>query len=72
MEIRYPKYFQVKATTVIPYACGLISDIKKYQQCVIFYFDGFIKCGVLWTVCGLSIHARHEWVVHRLMDPSKA
>jgi hypothetical protein len=33
VEIRYPEYFRVKATTVILYACGLISvDVKKYQQ----------------------------------------
>ena len=33
MEIQYPKYFRVKATTIIPYGCGLISiDVKKYQQ----------------------------------------
>jgi hypothetical protein len=33
MELRYPKYFRVKATTVTSYAYGLTSiDIKKYQQ----------------------------------------
>jgi hypothetical protein len=33
IEIRYPKYFRVKATMVVPYACGLIYvDVKKYQQ----------------------------------------
>jgi hypothetical protein len=33
MEIRCPEYFWVKATTIIPYACGLTSvDVKKYQQ----------------------------------------
>ena len=33
MEIQYPEYFRVKATTVIPYACGLTSiDVKKYQH----------------------------------------
>ena len=33
MEIRYPKYFLVKATMVPPYACGFISiDVKKYQH----------------------------------------
>ena len=37
MKIRYPEYFQVKATTVIPYTCGLTSvDVKKYQQSLIF------------------------------------
>ena len=38
---------------------------------VVCYVDGSIKCGVLWTVCILSIHTRHEWDVRRLMDPSK-
>jgi hypothetical protein len=33
MEIQYPKYFRVKATTVIPYTCGLtFVHVKKYQQ----------------------------------------
>jgi hypothetical protein len=33
MEIRYLEYFWVKATIVIPYACGLTSvDVEKYQQ----------------------------------------
>ena len=33
MEIRYPEYFWVKATMVIPYTCGLnYVDVKKYQQ----------------------------------------
>jgi len=30
VEIQYPEYFRVKATTVIPYTCGLTSvDIKN-------------------------------------------
>jgi hypothetical protein len=64
VEIWYPEYHWVKATTVIPYACGFISvNIKKYQH---LYRVKTIITAMLTVRSGLE-NSQNKWLLVMLL-----
>jgi hypothetical protein len=44
VEIQYPEYFRVKATTVIPYACGIFLHSLRNINNVVDVWGDLIYC----------------------------
>ena len=47
VKIRYPEYFRMKATTVIPYACGLFLYVLRNTDSLLSGTLGEMVCTLL-------------------------